>query len=234
MLTRFDAGLTLYSHNQLYGVWHATLRDHPPKTTRSLRVALHTATHSALLYSASDIELLTTQQVAKHPFLNRIGPDILSERIDAADVCERLLDARFRTRALGGLYLDQSFLAGVGNYLRSEILYTAGVHHLDRPIDLDRSARNRLARATLKISRRSYRTRGITVTRKLATSLRRQGLSYQQYRFWVYGRAAFPCHVCGSTIEKATVSSRGLFYCPTCQVLRHTPGGRQGASGQQT
>ena len=44
---------------------------------RSLRVALHTRTHSALLYSASDVDLLDAEGLAGHPFLNRIGPDIL-------------------------------------------------------------------------------------------------------------------------------------------------------------
>ena len=42
MLTRFDNGLTLYSHNQLYGRWYVTRRDRTPRTRRSLRVALHT------------------------------------------------------------------------------------------------------------------------------------------------------------------------------------------------
>ena len=59
MLTRFDNGLTLYSHNQLYGRWYTMRQKRMPKTNRSLRVALHTETGSALLYSASDIEVLT-------------------------------------------------------------------------------------------------------------------------------------------------------------------------------
>ena len=46
MLTRFDNGLSLYSHNQLYGRWYVTRRDRSPNTGRSLRVALHTDSHS--------------------------------------------------------------------------------------------------------------------------------------------------------------------------------------------
>ena len=79
MLTRFDNDLTLYSHNQLYGRWYTCKRDKPPRTNRSLRVALHTKTHSALLYSASDVEILTPETIDQHPFLNRVGPDILDE-----------------------------------------------------------------------------------------------------------------------------------------------------------
>ena len=79
MLTHFDNELTLYSHNQLYGRWFTAKRGEFPDTRRSLRVALHTRSHSALLYSASDISVLTPAQVQSHPFLSRLGPDVLDE-----------------------------------------------------------------------------------------------------------------------------------------------------------
>ncbi len=218
MLTRFDTGLTLYSHNQLYGIWRTAARDRLPKTTRSLRVALHTASNCALLYSATDIEVLTDSELAEHRFLTRLGPDILDQRVSAADVARRLLDGRFRNRSLGALYLDQSFMAGVGNYLRSEILYTAGAHYMGRPSTVDKNTLGRLARATLSVSRRSYRTRGLTVTQQLAKTLRRRGLPFQQHRFWVYRREGLPCYRCSSTIVRASVASRGLFFCPACQA----------------
>ena len=41
MLTRFGNGLTMYSHNQLYGRWYAVRRPSLPDTGRQLRVALH-------------------------------------------------------------------------------------------------------------------------------------------------------------------------------------------------
>src|SRR5210317_2292932 len=58
MLTRFDNGLTIYSHNQLYGRWYTVRAPHMPKTNRQLRIELCTRTHKALLYSASDIDVL--------------------------------------------------------------------------------------------------------------------------------------------------------------------------------
>lgn len=42
LLTHFDNGITLYSHNQLYGKWYICRRGKRPTTGRSLRVALHT------------------------------------------------------------------------------------------------------------------------------------------------------------------------------------------------
>ena len=104
LLIRFDNALTLYSHNQLYGRWFVRARDSYPKTNRSLRVALHTRKSSALLYSASDIAVLDEAGVSSHPFLSKIGPDLLDPDLTKQDLVHRLRDDRFRNRGLGGLY----------------------------------------------------------------------------------------------------------------------------------
>ena len=217
MLTRFDNGLTIYSHNQLYGRWFTTVRPHMPRTSRQLRVALHTKTHSALLYSASDIEVLNDQELASHPFLSRIGPDILDPNLTARQIVERLDADSFRNRALGGLFLDQAFLAGVGNYLRSEILWAAGVAPSSRPDDLDGDQLLSIARQTLEIAQRSYRTRGVTAPEEEAAQRKLRGLSFEQYRFQVFGRGGEDCYRCGSTIERRSMASRSVYVCHACQ-----------------
>ncbi len=217
MLTRFDNDLTLYSHNQLYGRWYVTRRPKLPNTPRQLRVALHTEDHSALLYSASDLAVLTPRQLAQHPFLLRAGPDILDPALTAAQVVDRLRTKPFRNRALAGLYLDQSFLAGVGNYLRSEILWAARADPAARPAQLPGAALDRLATVTLRLSRRSYRTGGLTAPPAQVKRLKAQGLSRGQYRFQVYGRARRACYRCGSRIERRVIGGRAMFVCPACQ-----------------
>ncbi|QEA38183.1 endonuclease VIII [Pistricoccus aurantiacus] len=218
LLTRFDNGLTLYSHNQLYGRWYVCQRDGYPDTGRSLRVALHTATHSALLYSASDIEVLDEDELAQQPFLRRAGPDLLSEDLSAKAVAERLRGSRFRRRALQALYLDQSFIAGVGNYLRSEILFHARVAPGASPQKLDDTAIARLGRSTMIIGRRAYRTAGITNPPSRVRALKAQGYKRADYRFAVFAREDRPCYRCGSLIRRTTASSRRLYWCPVCQA----------------
>ncbi len=218
LLIRFDNGLTMYSHNQLYGRWYVCERGQLPSTGRSLRAALHTATHSALLYSASDIHVLDARGLARHPFLRRAGPDPLAGKFPARDVAERLLDPRFRGRALEGLYLDQGFIAGVGNYLRSEILFDARVAPQARPRDLTPAAVGRLARSTLLIVRRSYRTGGITNAPVRVQALKSLGLSRDDYRFAVFAREGQPCYRCGTTVRRRTAASRRLYWCPACQA----------------
>lgn len=218
MLTRFDCGLTLYSHNQLYGRWYTRKRAKLPATRRSLRVALHTATHSALLYSASDISVLDARQLSEHSFLNKLGPDILDEGLTSRVVRLRLEDSAFRNRSLGALFLDQAFLAGLGNYLRSEILWAARLDPAEKPSELPSPALDRLARQTLIVSRRSYKSGGVTLPATLARDLRKSGLTFAEYRFQVYGRAGQVCRRCDCAVQRRNASGRGLFFCPGCQT----------------
>lgn len=221
MLTRFDNGLTIYSHNQLYGRWYTVRRPRMPRTNRQLRIELCTESHKALLYSASDIDVLDDDELLTHPFLSRVGPDILERTLTQQQIVERLCDPAFRKRALGSLYLDQRFLAGNGNYLRSEILWAAGLEPSRKPAGLAAGELETLAKETLRIARRSYRTRGVTVAPALAKRLKADGLTYQGYRFYAFGREGLPCHRCDTLVERRTMGSRNLFVCPTCQPSTH-------------
>ena len=49
LLTHFSGGLTLYSHNQLYGVWRVVEAGAQPVSNRVLRVRLQTAEKAILL-----------------------------------------------------------------------------------------------------------------------------------------------------------------------------------------
>ena len=219
LLTHFDNDLTLYSHNQLYGRWYVVKRDRLPKTNRSLRVALHTATHSALLYSASDIEVLTADELTTHKFLARIGPDILSQELTPERVVQQLEDAKFSGRKLAHLYLDQGFLAGVGNYLRSEILFEARVNPNLRPKDLSPALRSALGEATIEISKRAYKTAGITNDLERVAQLKEQGMKRSQFRHHVFARQSRRCYECGTKVTKVELSGRRLYYCASCQSV---------------
>jgi endonuclease-8 len=218
LLTHFDSGTTIYSHNQLYGVWRVVKRDKLPKTNRQLRLALHTDRHSALLYSASDISVWDTDHIEEHPFLKRIGPDILNPNLTWREVAERLESKAFSGRALNSVYLDQAFLAGLGNYLRSEILFAAGIHPSRKARELTKGQIGKLARATLEISQRSYALQGVTIPERRYKALKKQGLSYGKARFFVFSRARQPCHICSTQIERSVANSRRIYVCGYCQA----------------
>jgi endonuclease-8 len=218
ILTRFENGLSVYSHNQLYGRWFVMRAGCYPETGRQLRLAIHNTQHSALLYSASAIEVLTEEELQTHPFLTRLGPDLLSERPDAETIRQRLRSKRFRGRQLALLLLDQGFVAGLGNYLRAEILTHAGLHPTTKPHQCSDRQLLELSRQIIRLTRRAYTAGGVINPPSLVRQLKKSGLTRrEQYRFNTYGRAGLGCHFCDATIELSNAGGRKMYYCPGCQ-----------------
>ncbi|MAQ15609.1 MAG: endonuclease VIII [Sandaracinus sp.] len=217
VLVAFESGHTVYAHGQLYGRWMVRNRGSMPETNRQLRFAVHTHAKSALLYSASEIEVVREDEVDAIPYLARIGPDVLDPAVDEKLVRARLRDSAFARRQLAHLYLDQSFLAGMGNYLRSEVLFLAQVWPTLRPADLDAATIRRLAKESLEVPRRSFATGGITVRDRLATRLKSEGLSRRAMRHYVFGRPNRACRVCEARIRKERMAGRRIYVCSGCQ-----------------
>jgi endonuclease-8 len=219
MLIGFGNGLTLYSHNQLYGKWIVCGNERIPVSTRKLRVAIEANRQCALLYSASDIAVLSSEEIHRHPYLSTLGPDILNGRVSVKQIRSRLASPEYRGRSLAALFLDKSFLAGVGNYLRSEILFAAGVHPARRPQDLSAAKLSALANETRRTMLRAYRSRGITNDPDLVRELKSAGWSRDEYRFAVFERAGEHCFECGDIIVRQNRSGRRCYFCPACQPL---------------
>lgn len=153
------------------------------------------------VYLTHDIETIT----------GGLGPEPLSDAFTIGLMAERMAG---RKRAIKGLLLDQSFVAGIGNIYADESLYRAGIHPL-RPADsLTSDEINRLHG---------------TIRDALNAGIQYEGASINWYRkpdgtrgssqdhFYVYGRDGQPCHRCGETIRKIRVAQRGTHFCPTCQ-----------------
>lgn len=215
LLTAFDNGWTLYTHNQLYGVWKVVAPGQRPTSSRNLRVAFDTANASILLYSASDIELWRSSEIEQHPFLQGLGPDVLNPALSQKNVSQRLQSPVFCNRALGSLLLDQHFLAGMGNYLRAEVLYASKLHPSLRPCELNASQLTKLAHVLLVIPRLSYATRGVEPKPGMRKDY--QTHEGEAFRFHVFKREGEFCERCGTRIARMNANSRPLFYCPHCQ-----------------
>jgi endonuclease-8 len=217
LLIEFEDGRTLYSHNQLYGRWYVVASGKTLATGRDLRVALETATHRALLYSASEIALLDPGGWQAHPFLSKLGPDVFDARTTPAFLRRRLRSAPFARRALGGLLMDQGFLAGLGNYLRSEILFAARLHPARRAADLSEAELGDLTRAIRRIAFRAYAHRGETAPKAFVRARKARGLRRRACRHWVFEREEEPCPECGEAIRRREIAGRRLYLCPRCQ-----------------
>lgn len=220
LLTHFSNDDVLYSHNQLYGRWVTRRSDKEPSSNRSLRLAFFTEKGSAYLYSATEIEVLEPDSLHEQPYLAKLGPDVLDKETSSRFLSARFRSKTFRNRQLASLLLDQGFLAGPGNYLRSEILFCAGIHPRAKPSQLSSKGLNRLSRCTLELSQRAYKQAGVTVDAPLWKSLKEAGLRKRDYRHYVFGREGKTCRLCREgVILRIDISSRSVFLCPQCQQL---------------
>lgn len=217
MLTRFDCSLTVYSHNQLYGRWYVVPRGKLPRTTRTLRWAIRSDEYDALLYSASDISVWASDKIEEHPFVAKAGVDVLASETTLKDLVCHIGAKRFARRSLGALLLDQSFVAGIGNYLRSEILFDARLGAERRLGALTGAQLEQLAKSTQCMVERAYRSGGITNDPMRVKKLKCEGLKRSQYRHYVFARDGASCFLCGAQIEQSSVAGRRFYSCPSCQ-----------------
>lgn len=185
-----------------------------PRTNRQLRFAILGQKKAARLYSASDIQLIQPDNLGEISYLARLGPVPINQRVLADDLIAVFKSKRFRGRSLGGLLLDQGFVAGIGNYLRSEILFEADRAPATRPRDLDDTGRKRLAASILNLIHLAYKLKGIT---ERAEALKKAGWTFSRRWHMVFNRDSEACHQCGTGIMKTVIASRRFYYCPSCQ-----------------
>jgi endonuclease-8 len=218
LLTRFENQWNLFSHNQLYGKWIICDADDTPDTDRKLRVEIRNESYAAYLFSATKVDVLRDDELPDHSYLGELGPDPLRDEIDEGAIVERYRDESFHRRQLGSLLLDQGFVAGVGNYLRTEILWYAAVHPRDRLSDLDEETHDELAEGTCKLMQRAYENNGVTNDPERVDRLREEGASRREYRHFAYGREDRECFRCGGTIVREEHNGRRVFLCDGCQT----------------
>ena len=220
LLIRFVNGWSMYSHNQLYGRWTVNLKTTLSKSNRALRVIFKTNTHTVRLWSATDIEIIKTAEEINHPFLRRLGPDVLSESCSVELIKDRLMLKNFQKKKASTLMLDQSLFAGLGNYLRSEILFDAKIHPDDRPFDLDQTKINQWATSIKNISFLAYRSGGFTVAKSIAEASKANGEPRHSYKHAVFMRYKYKCLNCNGRLERKWYGKRKLDFCPNCQFSK--------------
>jgi endonuclease VIII len=214
LLTEFNNGIVLYSHNQLYGQWVVhTLTE--PNLNRQARLIIQTNDRRVVLYSATDFAWLTTENMHLHPYLAKLGPEVLSDSVTAHMISQRLL--QFPRQVVAQALLNQQVLAGLGNYLRADILFVAGISPTKKIGELCAHKLSRLAKACKTLPLRSVKQAGVIRPLAQYRLSRKKGLDYEQARFYVFDREDQPCWHCGFTIARITQGGRGLFFCPACQ-----------------
>ncbi len=228
---RWDGVLVLCTHLRMNGMWHiyragragpTPVSDEPwQRPRRDMRVLLATDAFVAVGFRVPVASLLTVPELARHPDLARLGPDLLAEPFAADEALRRLrADA---DRELGDALLDQRLVAGLGNVYKSELCFMTGLHPF-LPVG---AVPEESLRKVLELGQRLLRANAYAPSAAdevvTNTSLRRTTAAMDpRRRLWVYGRAGLPCRRCGTPIgeQRQGLAARVTFFCPTCQPLK--------------
>jgi endonuclease-8 len=207
LLVEFDTGHVLRTHLRMHGVIRVREGSHEgPIINPHVRWLLASASHTALCLDAPSIELIAPGELADHPVLSRLGPDLLGAELDAGEAVRRL--RRDPERAIGSALMDQEALAGIGNVYKSEVLFITETSPFARVGDLDDARLLAIVNTARDLMRRNVGQRRRTTPRGRIGS-----------PFWVYERSGEPCLRCGARIEmrRQNPLARSSYYCPECQ-----------------
>jgi endonuclease VIII len=213
--------LALHTHMRMTGSWHLyRAGERWRKPERMVRIALHTANWAAVCFSAPVCELLTRDQVERHPTIAALGPDALAETTDLDEAARRLRERAGWTVAEA--LLDQRVLAGVGNVYKCEVLFLHGLDPWTPVSDLDPVLQRRLLESCEQLLKANVAAGAV---RRTTTRDPRQA-PLAGDRLWVYGRARRPCKRCATPIRVARQGeqARLTYWCPRCQGPGAPPG----------
>ncbi len=207
LFVAFERERFVHVHLGLYGKF--LLAPSPaPDPVGQVRLRLVGHESYADLRGATACELMTAEQ--RDAVLERLGPDPLDPAADPARAWARIRTSR---APIGGLLMDQSVLAGVGNVYRAEVLYRHRMHPL-RPGRTLRVGQWQAIWADLvDLMADGVRTGRIETLRPED----RDRLNLVDERNYVYRRTGEPCWVCGTRIRTAELQGRNLFWCRRCQ-----------------
>lgn len=142
--------------------------------------------------------------------LATLGPCILSGGLTLEIFAEKML--KKPTRIIAEALMDQSVVAGVGNYLRAEILYDCGVDPWRNVTELASEEYVKLCEATVRIAEASYKSQGASIKtyRNVDGST-----GTTQFDFKAYGRKECPS---GHEItRRQDGNGRMIHWCERCQ-----------------
>jgi formamidopyrimidine-DNA glycosylase len=155
--------------------------------------------------------LWTTQPVAEHPLISRLGVEPLSAEFTPAHLYALTRGHRV---AIKPFLMDASKVVGVGNIYASESLFLAAIHPRTRASRLSAVRCERLVSAIRQTLEASIRAGGSTLRDFVGSD---GSAGYFQQNYWAYDREGEPCRRCSGTIRRALMGQRSTFYCVSCQ-----------------
>jgi formamidopyrimidine-DNA glycosylase len=158
------------------------------------------------------VKLLPTFEIENEPFMQKVGPEPLSDSFTAQDFTARF--TRRKNTSIKAALLDQAVVAGVGNIYADESLWGARIHPAIRVRNLTQKELEKLYEELRYVLLLSIEKGGST-DRNYVNAEGKKG-SYISFAR-VFRKENTPCPRCGTIILKTKVAGRGTHLCPHCQ-----------------
>jgi endonuclease-8 len=210
LLMHLSVRQIIHSHMGMTGSWHVYHPGQPwRKPSHYAAFELSINNLEVICFSPRLLELLTADQLRRHPHLQRLGPDLLGREFDMPTAL-----ARFRAHnslPLGEAVMNQTLVCGIGNIYKSEILFLMA---FDPFTPVERFSDDEL---TAMLQKARYLLR-----RNSGGPNRMTRFGSDAGRLWVYGKSGRPCPKCGTIIElrRQGDAGRTTCWCPQCQPAR--------------
>jgi endonuclease-8 len=166
-------------------------------------------------FNSKEVEILRARGYRLVDVRQRLGPDLICDRPDAAVLARRARDLLQPELSVVDLLLDQRVAAGIGNVYKSEVLFLERRSPFDRLEDLSALAIEGLYRRAQELLLQNLGG-GPRITRPPGDGRR---------NLWVYGRVGSRCPRCAATIQRAQLGwiPRVTYWCPRCQAQNGAP-----------
>jgi formamidopyrimidine-DNA glycosylase len=108
------------------------------------------------------VDIFTSEEEFSH-FMSKIGPDMLTDDITPAQWMEAIRSPKIRRRCIAWFLTEQKYFSGIGNYLKSEILYQARVYPGKKLWELSEDEAARLFTVAREVIKLAYSYGGLTI-----------------------------------------------------------------------
>jgi len=217
LLMTLSEDLILHTHMRMNGSWHIYRPgERWQRPSDDMRILIATGAFVAVGFNVPVAEWLSRRDLVHHRELQALGPDPLDPAFDRTETLTRLRAAG--PTAVGDALLNQRLIAGIGNVLKCEILFAAGINPFRSVASLDDHTIGRV----VDVARELLTANVLEPAQTLRTGSGRRATRSMDpgARLWVYGRGGKPCRRCSAVIQskKTGIEARTTYWCPACQA----------------
>ena len=206
-----------------------------PEKDRRERARIVVEGAAAILLSAPIFNVGEGDPYEVIEILGTLGPDALPYRgrFDRDEFLRRLLATEYKDETIGAALLNQRIVAGLGNYLRAEVLFNCKLNPWLTINELNESRLTCLAKTIPRLARDAYKRSATAREKDRERMANDPSLVYQPGREYgtrhlVFRRTNLPCLRCSEKIrqlrqktiqnqEEDEERTRIVYFCAKCQ-----------------